>query len=129
MERQSLLRKLRTILADYVQRIEHAGVEALRLPGESRADWLRQRNGIRLVLKALERAASEARELRELRAILADPERLAAEAKKDLKGLRRRVAAMDEAARLADCESDCPCHVSENRRGPDPQHRHRRDVR
>jgi hypothetical protein len=125
MERQSLLRELRTILADYVQRIERAGAEALRLPGEPRADWVRKRKQIQRALKVLEKVASEARDSRELLAILAEPRRLAAAAEKNLESLRRRVAAMDE-ARLADCASDCRCRVSEIRRGPNPQHRRRR---
>jgi len=111
MEKRSLLQELCTILADYVQRIERTGAEALRLPGESRAAWVHKRKRIRLALKVLDGAASKAREWRELRAILADPGRLAAAAEKNLESLRRRVAAMDR-ARARPCASDYPFRAS-----------------
>lgn len=108
MNERPLLRQLRTILADYLFRVEQLGPEAFRLRGESLQDWERNQRRVALALSVLD-ATVEGRIGRGLGERGTPQSVLRAMAQERLDHLRRRLAAL-HAREPGLCQGvGCPC--------------------
>lgn len=108
----TLLRELRAILADYVDRIDRLGAETFRLRSESFGKWDRKQHSIRLCLQLLDEAvaAEEAGQLDELLRELSKSPRLT---EANVAALHARIAELHRRQPELCPGEGCPCrHAS-----------------